>query len=86
MHMVFWTSPLRIFESQRYAWKDSTEYNDVTCPMCVQIQNLEMQSNQASELYLACTLVFLMPRSSKQDHTCLCLRDIFKKYFLNTKY
>ena len=39
--------------------------------------NLEIKKlyilNRASILNLCCTIIFFMARSSKQDHTCLCL-------------
>ena len=48
--------------------------------------NLEIKKlyilNRASILNLCCTIIFFMTRSSKQDHTCLYLHNIFKNYFL----
>ena len=38
--------------------------------------------NRASILNLGFTIIFLMTRSSKQDHTCLYLNNIFKNHFL----
>ena len=53
-------------------------------PTCKQVWNKKNQwiQERKSKLNFDCTIVFLVSRSSKQDHTWLCLHDIYQKYFL----